>query len=100
MVLAPPAASAPPASTSTISDELGNSPAARIIAGTVVTSSSSITRGLVSRKYAFATVNVRRIGEAAAPTAALRPATSDVSVTAANLAVVPAGPRSRSGAAG
>ena len=54
MVLAPPAASAPPIRTSRIRPSDGISPAARIIAGSVVTSRSSITRGLVRWKYASA----------------------------------------------
>jgi len=48
IVFAPPAASAPPRSTAPISVTDGSPSSARIIAGTVVTSSSSMTRGFVS----------------------------------------------------
>ena len=51
IVLAPPAASAPPTTTASISQTDGTPPSARNIGGTAVTSSSSMTRGLVSRMY-------------------------------------------------
>jgi len=46
--LAAPAASVPPASVESSRPHVGQPPAASIIAGTVVTSSSSMIRGLVS----------------------------------------------------
>ena len=46
--LAPPAASVPPASVATTSQSRGIPRAATTIVGTVVTSSSSMIRGLVS----------------------------------------------------
>ena len=48
MVLAPPAASVPPNSTVSTSHGEGTPRSARTMAGTVVTSSSSMMRGLVS----------------------------------------------------
>ena len=50
IVLAPPAERAPPSSTAAISPSDGSPSSARTIAGTVVTSRSSMTRGFVSRK--------------------------------------------------
>jgi hypothetical protein len=46
--LAAPAASVPPSNVSSSSERDGQPPAASIIAGTVVTSRSSMIRGLVS----------------------------------------------------
>ena len=48
MALAPPAASAPPTSVATISQTDGTPRLATIMVGSVVTSSSSMMRGLVS----------------------------------------------------
>ena len=48
MALAPPAASVPPITVATISHSDGRPRSATIIVGTVVTSSSSMMRGLVS----------------------------------------------------
>ena len=48
MALAPPAASAPPMTVATISHSGGMPCSATTIVGTVVTSSSSMIRGLVS----------------------------------------------------
>jgi hypothetical protein len=48
MVLAPPAARVPPTSVTRISPSDGMPRSARTMAGTVVTSSSSMIRGLVS----------------------------------------------------
>ena len=52
MALAPPAASVPPSTVATISHSGGTPPWATTIVGTVVTSSSSMMRGLVSATYA------------------------------------------------
>src|SRR5207237_2128947 len=51
MVFAPPAASAPPVTTAAIKPRRGIPRCARIIGGTAVTSSNSMTRGLVRRTY-------------------------------------------------
>src|SRR5215510_15487623 len=59
MVLAPPAAKAPPTSTSITSSTGGKWPWARIIAGSVVTSRSSMTRGLVSCTYDHVVASAR-----------------------------------------
>jgi hypothetical protein len=59
-VFALPAASAPPTSVTTISSRLGRPRLASSIVGSVVTSSSSMIRGLVSRKSARATVPADR----------------------------------------
>ena len=48
MALAPPAASVPPSTVAAISHSDGMPRSATIIVGTVVTSSSSMMRGLVS----------------------------------------------------
>ena len=47
-----------------MSHRAGRPSSARTIAGTVVTSSSSMTRGFVSRKYAFSVERVRATGGA------------------------------------
>ena len=61
IVLAPPAESAPPSSTAPIRPSEGSPFSARTIAGTVVTSRSSMTRGFVSMKYARATERHERV---------------------------------------
>src|SRR3954447_23411063 len=52
---ADPAETAPPTTVATTSPRSGTPPAAKNITGTVVSSSSSITRGLVSPTYAATT---------------------------------------------
>src|SRR5205085_11594790 len=51
MVLAPPAASAPPITTAAIKPSAGTPRCAKSIGGTAVTSNSSMTRGFVRRTY-------------------------------------------------
>ena len=51
MVFAPPAARVPPIRVIAINDHAGHLPAARTMVGTVVTSNSSMIRGLVKAMY-------------------------------------------------
>ncbi len=66
--LAPPAARKPPTSVTATSRSEGRPCEARIIVGTVVTSSSSMMRGFVSATYAAA-LERRRPSESAPATA-------------------------------
>ena len=60
--LAPPAESAPPTSVATINHHSGTPFAATTIVGSVVTSSSSMIRGLVSATYALSLSLAERRG--------------------------------------